>query len=203
MRNREFIAEVIAQYPPHTFSYNPETSLFQVDEDDVPLDEYSHYIAIPREPMSVEEAEAFIDEQTLLLGSFDHLLQMPRLTNWLESKDVAGLLELRSAVVDTMIHAFVTTDTDHRFAEKELKNVQNDLMGFSMSMLQPGHPNFTVLGNCACMGHLPQGAILLGEEYWSQGFVEYDLHNIDMPHQRIALFAGAGTLAHFCKMETK
>lgn len=197
------MAEIFAQYPPHAFGYNPETSLFQIDKDEVPLNEYSHYRPIPREPMSLEEAETFIDEQTLLLGSFDHLLQMPRMTNWLKEKDATGLLELMSVVVDTMIHAFVTTDTSRTFTEKRLKNLQNDFMGFSMTMLQPGHPNFTVLGNCACMGPLPQGLVLLGEEYWSQGFAEYDLHNIDMPHQEVALFAGAGALAHLCQVETK
>ncbi len=176
-------------------------SLFRVDNDTVPVNEYIHYKPGIKEPISPEEAKTFIDEHVLVLGSLDHLQQMPRMTNWLKGKDEAGIAELRAIVVDTMIQAFVATDTNHTFTEKRLQKMRNDFTGFSMTMLQPGHPNFTVAGNCACMGPLPQGMVILGEGYWPYGFAEYDLHNIDAPHQEIALYAGAGALAQLCELE--
>jgi len=128
----DFACQLFAEYPPHSFSYNPNTYSFRVGSHEVPLEDYAAFFPKPEQPISMEDAKKLIDENALVLGSF-HLQQMPRLTRWLESKDEAQFRTIRSQVIDVMIDAFARTDTDNWISKKKLPGMRDGFTGFSLS----------------------------------------------------------------------
>lgn len=191
MAQNEFTLELLAKYPPATFLYDAESRQFTVGSEQVPLSEFdeSEYRRTPPEPLKLEQAQTLIDESSLLLNSFGAHFQTPRMYKWLTSLDAAAWQSASDNVTDVMIDAFAEVSDMPR---KQL--LKGSLWGFGTTFYRPGHPSFTVLGDCACYGVSPQGYVF-GQDSWEDGFAEYTPHNIDFPAQRIALYAGAGALA--------
>jgi hypothetical protein len=195
MTPKEANLELLASYPPLAFLYDAESKQFTVGTEQVPLGDFDEYgRRIPSAtPTTPEQAQLLIDESSLLLNIFGTHFQTPRMYRWLTSLDAGTWKKTSDAVVDVMIDVFAEVGDMPR---KEL--LKGTHWGFGAGLYRPGHPSFTVLGDCACYGVSPQGHVF-EEHDWKDGFAEYALHNIDFPAQRIALYAGAGALAAMVK----
>ena len=113
----------------------------------------------------------------------------------LKAFDAARASSIRDEVVEAMIDAYATVS-----GRKPSKYFQGDShMSFNMNFTRPGHPEFQVLGNCACLTVDPDG--IFRHSSWEDGFAEFTWRNIDTVDQETALFAGAGVLSRICRIE--
>jgi hypothetical protein len=187
--------DILSEFPPIPFAYDPSKRIFEVGDDFIPLSQYSSYLQQPVDPISQEQACELISTSKLALNVFGNHMQMPILYEWLKSLDANNINRVKETVTDVMMDAY--TALDERVSSKLEKGTH---WGFGMGLVRPGHPILNVLGDCACYGVEVHGHIF-GEQDWEDGFSEYGLHNIDWPNQKVALFAGAGALANMCEVE--
>lgn len=185
----DFVVEMFSKYPPQPFSYDADLKSFKVGEQHVALEDYSEFVPALTTPISENAALALIEESTLLLNNFDTHYQMPHMYEWLMTRSNKVWDEASKAVVEIMMDAYVDVS-----GVKKSVLQKGTFMGFGLGLTRPGHPVFNVIGNCACYGSSPYGS-LFDEDCWSDGFSEYELHNIDGRAQLVALHAGAGALA--------
>ena len=175
--------------PPLLFSYSAETGDFLVGERRVPFADYPDHEPPMPDAITPEAAEELVKGSALLLGFFGRLYQTPRLTAWLLSMGDGPERQVQTAVTDVMIDVYTEVS-----GQKPYKSSGDDPWSFNLSFVRAGHPQLSVLGNCACMGVSPDG-LIFGRDSWDEGFAEYQQHNIDTDAQNIAIMAGAGTLA--------
>lgn len=191
----EYKLELLAKYPPVPFSYDASTQLFTIGNDTVELNDFENYDAYSADPMSVDEVYELVDRSQLAVSLFGSILQLPPMYKWLTTLNTADMQQVRGQVTDTMIDAYSSLKPDSGALEKGTH------WGFGMDFIRPGHPTFTVVGDCACLGVNLYGNIF-DQNNFEDGLAEYGLHNIDWPAQKTALFAGAGVLAQLCEIKT-
>lgn len=131
--------------------------------------------------------------------SFSGFLGTPRLFDACDTGQ--KIADLRREVVEVMHSAFdvvmqIRRNDDYVLPKSFLN--PDSLFGFDFGYYRPGHPSFNVMGNCACLGVIPEGFILDDMDR-EKGFMEFDLHNIDFDFQEIALLAGLGHMSYRVK----
>ena len=190
----ERLTGLITEFPPAPFTYEPDTMKFLIGDDSIPLKDFAEHNMPTMESVTELEALRIMNESALAYNVFDSLYQFPMLTNWLKLRTEQQTAQVQDYVTDVMIAAY--RDLGERVPRQLLRGSQ---WGFGMGFYRPGHPSFTVLGDCACFGVSLYGGI--GEEMWDDGFAEYGFHNIDWSAQRTTLLAGAGALSSTCQVD--
>jgi hypothetical protein len=192
----ERAAYLFSQYPPQAFSYDADTRRFTIGDEQIALQDYGQYTASPTDSIELEQAAHLINTTPLALNVFGNHYQLPRMYNWITGLDKNGWNDVSESVTEIMMTAYSETSGD---ARSQLEKGTH--WGFGVGLYRPGHPVFSVIGDCACYGVSPHGVI--GEDYWSEGLAEYSAHNIDWKAQIVALHAGAGALASLCTLDTE
>ena len=129
-----------------------------------------------------------VPKHPVVINNTAHPIATPRMFTWLTSTDIET--------------AFEDTKTVMREVFADIQNIEIDatnqeglsVWNFGAHFIREGHVRLQVIGDCACLGTIPDGGIVDSDD-WETGYVEYGLHNIDMPAQYISLFAGLGHLA--------
>jgi hypothetical protein len=188
-----FAIEFFSEFPPYPFSYEPNTQQFLLGDESVGLKEFHEYYIEPREPISQEEAAALIRESPLAIQSSEELHMLPSLHKWLTSITLDSWRALQDETTEVLIDSYAELSGTAKH-----KLLKGSHWGFGTEFIRPGHPIFTVLGDCACYGVGLYGTF--GQEAWDAGFASFDFHNIDWPAQKIALMAGAGAVATASKI---
>lgn len=124
-----------------------------------------------------------------LLPSFDHVVVCPKLHIW--ARENQDALPPTRKVMHRALSAVVERPENIPFEEDE-----HGFMGYAAHLQQhhgePDSLHFQVIGSCACMGRGLYGLYIQGIKH---DFAQYDLHNADLPAQRVGLYAGLGHLA--------
>lgn len=183
MKTRDFAIEIFSEYPPEKFAYDPADRQFTVGEETIALTALTL-----RRPFR-EDTLSKTDASDVLLHH-GGLLMMPRLYDALRGLSSERAQNVADNVTQTLIDAYAGLTN---MSKKML--LKGSHWGFGMSYLRPGHPNLTVLGDCACSGIGQYG--MFGAKAHDEGFGEFDLHNIDRPEQAVALAAGVGAIAYW------
>lgn len=190
-----FATQLFSKYPPSRFGFNPDLQQFQLDDATIAPADFATFRTSPREAITEEVAGELISNSDLLLGVMNKLYMMPRLNQRLKNLDAAQADAATNAATEAMVDVYAGLTGVSK--KKLLRgNFHTD---FRAAFIRPGHPDFNVLGNCACMGISPHGWTF-GENAWDEGFGEFDMHNTDYPEQEIALLAGAGALAYLVSL---
>ena len=189
MRTYDFAVEIFSEYPPETFAYDPEDKQFTVGEDTVALTALTLRRPLREDTLSKAAAAELIDTSDILLHH-GGLLMMPKLYNALRNLSSKSAQNVADNVADTLIDAYAgLTGTSRK------RLLKGSHWGFGMGYLRPGHPDMTVLGDCACCGIGQYGTFDASTH--AEGFGEFALHNIDRREQAVALAAGVGSLAYW------
>lgn len=184
--------------PPLPFSYNAEAGEFLIGESRVLLADYpDHEPTMVADAITPETAEELAKGSALLLGFFGRLYQTPRMTAWLQSMGDRPERQVRATVTDVMVDVYAKVSGQELYRPHG-----DDPWSFNLRFIRDGHPELSVLGNCACMGVSPDG-LIFGRDSWGEGFAEYQQHNVDTDAQNIAIMAGAGTLASLALVRSK
>jgi hypothetical protein len=176
----------------YPFVYEAETMTFKIADETIPVTDFDPYKFIPdldlgnaAKPINISESR----EYHALLPDMTGVIGGPKLHNFtLQNPDV---FESARRVMHDALIAVIDGGSDIPFDEDE-----HGFMGYAAHNMgsedSPQGIRFQVFGNCACMGVHQDGLYIQGMEH---GFVQYDLHNADLPAQRVGLYAGLGHLA--------
>ena len=196
-RRREFAIELFSQYPPERFEYDPDTQMFAFDEETVPLADRAARRSPLKEPVDQVVAAGMLDTPNLFVQFGDTFYQFPGMYEVLKTFDSEKVSKIRGEVVESMVDAYAAlAGTDRTVYFRGGSH-----MGFDMNFSRPGHPEFQVLGNCACLTVDPNG--MFRHSAWEEGFAQFSWHNIDSVAQETALFAGAGALSRLCRIDAE
>lgn len=185
------------------FVFDPERMLFIVGNGDSRITmpilqgltstlDIGDFFGLPESdiPLGLAQRE---QEYFLVLKGFD-LIVMPALKKYLESLNWEEWKNLQENVLDVIAKVMEGLTT--------IKASRDDggFRGLSVRLMEGGNFNLTTIGDCACMG--PQMHRTRSEENTSDFPQVYDLHNADMPWQRLCLYAGLGAMAWYAETET-
>ncbi len=174
----------------YPFSYDEAEKSFYIADQKVPANELGWSTCMKLKVEGALEGMqpdlSDIAEQTLLVPGFGNILGGRKLHEWLaESPERIG--EAVPVMKDT--YAYITQE------DSEL--MDSNLWGFGSGLKEDGTLHLNVIGDCACLGVLPDSFVLkVGpESRFEEGFAEYSLHNIDTEAQLASIYSGIGHLA--------
>ena len=140
----------------------------------------------PRSSIDKDFIYADFDELTkkpLFLGIFGKLVGGPALHvfNRQNPEKLSEVVPVMRSIYEEVLGETLEQEGDDEFV---------GFMGFACRVSEGGDLNLQVLGNCACIGINQHG--LYTHDGIENGFVEYDLHNIDSDSQLVSIYAGMG-----------
>jgi hypothetical protein len=174
------------------FNYDDKSQAFSVGETVISVGDFDPYgftgLDLDNEEAEAIDLRALLDQYSLL-PDFGGVIGCPKLHDWVgENPDAL-------APTREVMHRALVAVIDSR-EEIPFEDDEHGFMGYAAyNRVNDGTPaglHLQVFGNCACMGPNFQGLFVEGFDH---GFAEYDLHNADLPAQRIGLYAGLGHLA--------
>jgi hypothetical protein len=129
-----------------------------------------------------------IADQTLLIPTFGNILGTRKLHEWI-SKNPNRLAEAVSVMKNT--YTTLTGKDKERLTE-------GGIWGFNALLKDENTVHLSVIGDCACMGAIPESYVLesrFTNSRTEKGFAEYDLHNVDTQPQLASIYSGLGHIA--------
>lgn len=176
----------------YEFSYDDASKAFTVGSTAIKTTDFDPYRFTPHlldgaDQEAIDLAAAA--DYYALMPDFDAVIACPKLHTWVnENPDV--LPPTRE-----VMHRALTSVIDNP-EEVSFEDDEHGFMGYAAHLQEySGEPNslhLQVIGNCACMGRGLYNLYIKGMEH---GFAQYDMHNADLPAQRVGLYAGLGHLA--------
>jgi hypothetical protein len=174
------------------FIYNEAELTFTIGRTTIPAKDFDPYrfSSLDLDDADDEAIElSGLTEQHAVLPDFSGVIGCPKLHDWVWENPEA--LHAARKVMHAAFSAVIDKPEDFPFEDDE-----HGFMGFAAKLRQGngerGGLHLQVFGNCACMGPHFDGLFIQGMEH---GFAQYDLHNADLPAQRLGLYAGFGYLA--------
>jgi hypothetical protein len=176
-----------SEFGMHPMSYDVDARAFTIGGKVVPLTS-PDLVLETHSPSGIEVVHNEIMEVPVHVGLFGNPFATPKFYRWLQESCRKDDLESARRVMMTVFEEV------HGVQLGKIQDSPDNLFGFGVGFLRPGHLTLNTIGNCACLGVSVDGHIVSYRE-WDTGFAEYEFHNIDMPAQRISLLAGMGHLA--------
>lgn len=195
------------------FHYDREATSFVLNGQAIPIadlngESFRQYMT-PRQD-SIESADELLYSEALLINPLQAMVSLPVFYDALQQ----GLLDetMQEETMDVMAEVYAS-DPGLTAYQRKLVMSAVTLSGFrgvggnggfsieDTSDAEDVHPfiSMTVPGICACLTTNQYGRIPYSE--WGDKVVEYREHNVALPWQQYALFAGLGHLALAAKQQ--